>query len=560
MKYLIIGGVAGGATTAARLRRIDENSEIILFEKGDYISYANCGLPYYIGNVIKERGNLFLQTPISFGNRFNVEVRIKSEVIHIDSVQKKVKVCHLDTGKEYEEYYDKLVLSPGAEPIKPPIAGIDSPQIFTLRSVNDTDRIKKLVQSQFNTSKETIIVGAGFIGLEMAENLHQLGFHITIIEKAPQVMTPLDLPMAVIVHDHLKNKNINLILNNGVSSFSHQHEQVTAHLENGESILGDLVILSIGVKPDIQLAKTSGLKIGNAGGIWVNEHLQTSEPDIYAVGDAIEFPHPVSGKSFCCYLAGPANKQARICADNLVNENQKSYQGSIATAIAKVFDLTVGATGLSEMNLKGCHIPYLTSITHPTSHAGYYPGAKPMSIKLNFAPANGKLLGAQVVGSEGADKRLDLLASVISNGGTIYDLIDLEHAYAPPYSSAKDPVSLAGYVAENILTQKVFPMQWDELESILSDKQKRNDYFMIDTRTVMEYKNGTISGSSNYPVDEIREWIEEIPSEKKIILFCAVGLRGYIASRILLQSGFKTVYNLSGGFKTYSLLGKYVIK
>jgi NADPH-dependent 2,4-dienoyl-CoA reductase/sulfur reductase-like enzyme/rhodanese-related sulfurtransferase len=556
MKYVIIGGVAGGATAAARLRRLDENCEIVMFEKGEHISYANCGLPYYIGDTITEKKNLLLQTPVSFGNRYDVDVRVRSEVTAIHPEQKTVSVRNLLNNKEYEESYDKLILSPGALPVVPPILGIDSKRIFTLRNVLDTERIKQFVTATYSTLKEVVVVGAGFIGLEMVENLHQIGYHVTIVEKAPQVMTVVDAPIAAMVHKQLKDKNINVLLQTEVTTFDTKEDHIQLTLSDGKQLKADFVILSIGVRPNTSLAADAGLKIGDAGGIWVNEYLQTSNPDIYALGDAIEFPHPLSKIPYCCYLAGPANRQARICADNIALGNKEKYPGSITTAIAKVFDLTVGSAGLSERYLQKNNIPYLTSITHPFSHATYYPGAKQMSIKINFAPDSGQLLGAQLVGAEGVDKRLDMMASVMSRGGSVYDLIEIEHAYAPPYSSAKDPVAYAGYVAENILTHRVVPMQWDELQAILSKQGWQDEFFLLDVRSAMEVKNGMIEGAVNYPVDELREFVDDIPQDKKIIIYCAVGLRGYIASRILMQSGFEQVYNLSGGYKTYQLMDK----
>ena len=554
MKYVIIGGVAGGATAAARLRRLDENCEIVMFEKGEHISYANCGLPYYIGDTITEKKNLLLQTPVSFGNRYDVDVRVRSEVTAIHPKQKTVSVRNLLNNKEYEESYDKLILSPGALPVVPSIPGIDSKRIFTLRNVLDTERIKQFVTATYSSLKEVVVVGAGFIGLEMVENLHQIGYHVTIVEKAPQVMTVVDAPIAAMVHKQLKDKNINVLLQTEVTNFDTKEDRIQLTLSDGKQLEADFVILSIGVRPSTSLAVDAGLKIGDAGGIWVNGYLQTSNPDIYALGDAIEFPHPLSKIPYCCYLAGPANRQARICADNIVLGNKEKYPGSITTAIAKVFDLTVGSAGLSEHYLQKNNIPYLTSITHPFSHATYYPGAKQMSIKINFAPEGGQLLGAQLVGAEGVDKRLDMMASVMSRGGSVYDMIDIEHAYAPPYSSAKDPVAYAGYVAENILTKRVVPIQWHELKAILAKDNWQNEYFLLDVRSAMEVKNGMIEGAVNYPVDELREFVDDIPQDKKIIIYCAVGLRGYIASRILVQSGFEQVYNLSGGYKTYQLM------
>lgn len=556
MKYVIVGGVAGGATTAARLRRMDEDCEIVMFEKGDYISYANCGLPYYIGGTIEAKDSLLLQTPVSFGNRYDVDVRVKSEVIAIDSTNKTIKVRNKFNGKEYSENYDKLVLSPGAVPIVPNLPGIQSDRIFTIRNVADTESVKQQAVLNFSKLKKVVVVGAGFIGLEMVENLHQLGYHITIVEKASQVMTTVDAPIAAVIKHQLKEKNIDLRLNTEVKGFENSSDAVGVNLSTGESLEADFVILSIGVKANTELAKAAGLEIGAAGGIKVNEFLQTSNPDIYAVGDAIEFANPISGIPYCCYLAGPANRQARICADNLVFGNKTAYKGSVATAVAKVFSWTVGSTGLSENYLQKHNIPYLTSITHPFSHATYYPNSKQLTLKINFSPLDGRLLGAQAVGEEGVDKRLDLMASVVGNGGTVYDLIDIEHAYAPPFSSAKDPVAYAGYVAENILAHRFFPMQWHELQAILATPNWQNEYFLLDVRSAMEVKAGAIEGAVNYPVDELREMLDEIPTDKKIIIYCAVGLRGYIASRILLQSGFEKVYNLSGGYKTYQLMSE----
>lgn len=554
MKYVIIGGVAGGATTAARLRRLDENCEIVMFERGEYISYANCGLPYYIGDTIAERKALFLQTPVSFGNRYNVEVRIKSDVIAVDPGAKMVKVHNLNNGKEYTESYDKLVLAPGALPVIPPIQGIDSERVFTLRSVFDTDRIKEAVSLPTGKLKKAVVVGAGFIGLEMAENLHQLGYAVTIVEKASQVMPAVDAPIAAVVQKTLKNHNINIILNQSVTKFTTQNDELDIQLSDGSNLSCDFAVLSIGVKPNTELAASAQVELGKAGGILVNEYMQTLQTDIYAVGDVIEFKNPISGISSCCYLAGPANRQARLCADNMVLGHHHPYHGAIGTAIAKVFNLTVGSTGLSEQYLLKNNISYLTSITHPFSHATYYPESKQMSIKINFDPKSGKLIGAQVVGEDGVDKRLDLLASVISRGGNVMELTEIEHAYAPPYSSAKDPVAYAGYVAENILLKRFFPIQWHELQRIISTQGWQDDYLLIDVRSAMEVKNGAIEGAVNYPVDELREFLDDIPKDKTIIIYCAVGLRGYIASRILLQSGFDKVLNLSGGYKTYQLM------
>lgn len=544
MKYIIIGGVAGGATTAARLRRLDEKAEIIIFEKGEHISYANCGLPYYIGGIIKERNNLFVQTPQSFGKRFNLDVRVLSEVTKIDRFNKEVEVKDLKTGKTYTEKYDKLVISTGAEPLRPQLPGINQEGIFTLRNVKDTDTIKNYIVN--NKPHHAVVVGAGFIGLEMAENLHNAGIRVTIVEMAEQVMTPLDYSMAALVHQHLKTKNVEFFLNTAVSSFDRKNNKIQVILNNSKVIETDLVILSIGVRPDSRLAQEAGLAIGETKGIIVNEYLQTSDENIYAVGDVIEFPNPITGTRMTTYLAGPANKQARIVADNLVFGNHRKYKGSINTAIAKVFDLTVASTGLSGKMLGKLNIPHIDSITHSSSHAGYYPGALPLSIKISFSPDDGRLLGAQIVGYDGVDKRIDIFSVAIQNKMTVYDLAEIEHAYAPPYSSAKDPVNIAGMVAENILKGLTKPISWREISKIHT-----NEAILVDVRTKEEYQIGTIEGAINIPLDELRENLSKLPKDKKIIVFCGVGLRGYVATRILMQNGFTEVYNLSGGFKTY---------
>ncbi len=544
MRYLIVGGVAGGATTAARLRRLDEKSEIIIFERGEYISYANCGLPYYIGGTIPERENLFVQTPATFGQRFNLEVRNFSEVISIDRDKKEVTVKKVLSGETYTEKYDKLVLSPGAEPVKPPIPGIQSQGIFTLRNVPDTDKIKEYIKN--NNPKHAVVVGAGFIGLEMAENLHEAGLKVTIVEMAEQVMSPLDYSMAAMVHQHLKTKNVEFYLKSSVASFAEKNGRIEVTMSSSKTIETDMVILSIGVRPDSQLAKAAGLAVGASGGIVVNKYLQTTDENIYAVGDAIEFPNPITGTPMITYLAGPANKQGRIAADNIVFGNKKTYNGSVNTAIAKVFDVTVAATGISGKQLGKLNIPHIDSTTHSSSHAGYYPGALPMTIKISFAPDNGRLLGAQIVGYEGTDKRIDILSSAIQHGATVYDLADIEHAYAPPYSSAKDPVNIAGMVAENILAGIAKPISWREIH-----KESRSDIFLLDVRTKEEHQLGSIDGAVNIPLDDLRKHLDEIPKDKKIIVFCGVGLRAHVACRILSQSGFDNVYNLSGGLKTY---------
>ncbi|MEG1615346.1 MAG: FAD-dependent oxidoreductase [Bacteroidales bacterium] len=544
MKYLIIGGVAGGATTAARIRRNDEQAEIILFEKGSYISYANCGLPYYIGDVIKERENLFLQTPESFGKRLNVDVRIESEVTAINKEVKTVTIRKSD-GTQYSEEYDKLLLSPGATPIRPALPGIDSNKIFTLRNVNDTDAIKNYIDS--HRVQKAVVIGAGFIGLEMAENLHEKGIEVSIVEMAPQVMAPIDFSMASLVHQHLTDKGVHLHLGETVTGFASTETDLKVEFKNGTAIDADLVILAIGVRPATALAAQSGLTIGEAGGIKVDEYLRTSDPNIYAVGDAIEYPHPITGKPWLNYLAGPANRQGRIAADNMVFGNTTKYEGSIGTGIAKVFDMTVASTGLPAKRLQQMGIEYASSTTHSGSHAGYYPGATQLTIKITFDKSTGKLFGAQVVGFDGVDKRLDQLALILKQGGTIHDLTLLEHAYAPPFSSAKDPVAMAGYVAENIMLGKMKPLYWREMQ-----QADLNRVTILDVRTREEFEANHIDYAINIPVDELRSRLHEIPTDKAVYVYCAIGLRGYLASRILMQNGFEEVKNLSGGCKLYN--------
>jgi len=543
MKHVIIGGVAGGATAAARIRRIAEKDDIILFEKGAYISYANCGLPYYIGGTITDRDKLFVQTPEAFGRRFAIDVRVNSEVTAIHPDRKCVEVKGPD-GKVYEESYDRLLLSPGASPFVPKLPGIDLPGIFTLRNVADTDAVKGYLAS--HNIRRAVVVGGGFIGLEMAENLHDAGAEVSVVEMSDQVMAPVDFSMAAIVHQHLVEKGVGLYLKTAVTSFEQCGDGLMVSLGSGEKLNADLVILSIGVRPTNTLAVKAGLATGERGGIVVDEFLRTSEPDIYAVGDVIEFPHPVDGKPWMNYLAGPANRQARIVADNMVMGDKERYEGAIGTSVAKVFDLTVAAAGMAAKRLKQENIPYLTATIHPNSHAGYYPGATPMAIKVVFAPETGRLLGAQIVGYDGVDKRIDQFARVIKEGGGLAELIRTEHAYAPPYSSAKDPVALAGYVASNILTGKMNPIYWRELRDMNRDK-----IALIDVRTPEEFATGGLDGAVNIPLDDMREMLDKIPADKPIVLYCGVGLRGYLASNILRQRGFSNVRNLIGGLKTY---------
>lgn len=543
MKYVVIGAVAGGASAAARLRRLDEQAEIVMFEKGEYVSYANCGLPYYIGEVIQERNKLFVQTAASFKSRFNIDVRISTEVIAIDPIQKKVSAKNLLTGEEYQESYDKLVLSPGAEPIRPPLNGINLPGIYTLRNVADTDYIKSFVQKH-KTSK-VVVIGAGFIGLEMAENLHDLGMKVSIIEMGNQILAPVDYPIAALVQQHIRSKGVDLRLSTAVTGFEALENGVKVLFKDGTSIDAEMVLLSIGVRPDTKLASMAGLNLGAAKGIWVNEFLQTSNSDIYAVGDAIEFANPITGQSMNTYLAGPANKQGRIAANNIVLGNKSQYHGAINTAIVKVFDMTVATSGTASKHLKNAGIKHIVSTNHSGSHAGYYPGAKQMAIQIAFSPEDGKLYSAQIAGQEGVDKRIDILSSLIQRGSNIAELVEFEHAYAPPYSSAKDPVNMAGFVAENILLDRLRVFYWDDVQQIPEMA------LLLDVRTKVEFEAGHIPNAINIPVDEIRDRMQEIPTNRPIYIYCEAGLRGYLAQRILRQTGYETVANLSGGYVSW---------
>lgn len=550
-KYIIVGGVAGGATAAARIRRNTENAKIILFEKGEHISYANCGLPYYIGGVIEERERLFVQTPEAYGQRFNIDVRVNSEVMRIEPDKKIVHVRTSD-GVEYTESYDKLLLSPGASPVRPPLPGIDNEGIFTLRNISDTDKIKNYIQ-QHNV-KRAVIIGGGFIGLEMAENIHRTGAQVAVVEMANQVMTPIDFSMASIVHQHLQEKGVQLYLNEAVEAFTRENEVLEVHFKSGIKLEADFVLLSIGVRARTGLAGEAGLRLGENKGIYVNEFLQTSNESIYAVGDAIEYPHPITGKPWLNFLAGPANRQARIVADNMVFNNIIKYEGSIGTSIAKVFDITVASTGLPAKRLRQMNIPYLSSTIHIGSHAGYYPGSLQMDIKITFSPSDGRLYGAQIVGYDGVDKRIDQYALAIKNGATVESLTRIEHAYAPPFSSAKDPVAISGYVAQNILSDKMTPLYWREMQNADTSKVT-----IVDVRTEDEAALGSIQGAINIPLDDLRKRMNEIPKERPVYLFCEIGLRGYLASNILKGVGYKDVRNLIGGLKTYEAATRPVI-
>ena len=543
MKLLIIGGVAGGATAAARARRLNENAEIVLFERGEYISFANCGLPYYIGDVIKERDSLLVTTVEEFKKRYAIDIRIFSEVIAIDRKLREVVVKNTETGETYRESYDKIILSPGAEPFKPPIDGIDLENIYNLRNIPDSDRIKKFVDEK--KPQSAVIVGGGFIGLEMAENLAIRGVKTTIVEKLEQVMPLLDFEMASFMSAHLKEKGVDCVLGDGIKSFSKGGDGLVLKTENGKTLTCDMAILSIGVKPENRLAREAGLDIGRRGGIKVSATMQTSDPDIYAVGDAVEVTDYVTGFTTMTALAGPANKQGRVAADNVMGR-RSIFRGTMGTSVVQMFDMTVASTGASERFLIDHDIPYLVSYTHSGSHASYYPGAEMMAIKLFFSPSSGKVLGAQIIGKEGVDKRIDVIATAIHGSMTVYDLEELELAYAPPYSSAKDPVNIAGFVAANILKGDVKNVNWNEM----IDMDPEND-ILVDLRNADELKEaGKINGALHIPLPELRNRLTELDPGKQYILFCAIGLRGYVGYRLLAQKGF-TAKNLSGGYKTF---------
>ncbi|MDX9801648.1 MAG: FAD-dependent oxidoreductase [Spirochaetia bacterium] len=543
MRYIMIGGVAGGAAAAARLRRNAEKDDVVIYERGEFISYANCGLPYYLGEVIKERESLFVESPKSFKETLNIEVNVLHEVLSIDRENRILKIKDLKTGELKEDRYDKLVLSPGAEPFIPPIPGADNENIFSVRGVPDIDRIKKYTDE--SKPSTALIVGGGFIGVEIAENLAERGIKTSVVELLGQVMTTVDFEMASIVHEHLKLKGIGLFLNEGIKKIEKNGSSMKAHLNCGTTIDADMIIFSAGIKPEITLAVNAGLVTGR--GIRVNEYMQTSDPDIYAVGDAVETISPISGKYVVVPLAGPAGKQARIAADNIAYNAGIKYKGAIGTAVAKVFDLTVASTGYSEKALKRDGLEYKTVITHGFSHAGYYPGAMPLTLKLIFSP-QGKLYGGQVIGYEGADKRIEMIASVLRFGGTVNDLTELEHGYAPPYSASKDPVNILGFTAENLLLGRTDHITWADLKEKIDKKD--DSIFLLDVRTWDETELSGIEGALHIPKEEIRSRLNEIPKDKKIIVLCMVGLRSYLVERVLKQNGYDAAI-LSGGLKVY---------
>lgn len=544
MKVVIVGGVAGGATAATRIRRLDENAQIIVIERTGYISYANCGLPYYIGGVIKDKDDLTLQTPESFLERFQIDVRVEQEVTGIDTSKKTVTIKRLDNGQEYEESYDKLILSPGARPVRPDLPGINDNRVFFLRTVEDTFKIRAFVE---NTKPETaVMIGGGFIGLEIAENLIDLGVKVTIIQRPDHVMNTLDYDMAALVHAKLRSKGIDLKLGSNVIGFESNADNLSVLLKDDEPVRTDMVLMAVGVTPETTLAKKAGLSLGLKNAIVVNDKMETSAADIYAVGDAVMVKHYVTGNDAVIALAGPANKQGRIAADNICGF-ESHYKGSMGSSVLKLFDMTVASTGITEKAAKQEGVIYDKVVLSPASHAGYYPGAKVMTMKLIYAKEDLRILGSQIVGFDGVDKRIDVIATAIHAGMKANALKDLDLSYAPPYSSAKDPVNMAGFMIENIETGKIKQFHFDEVDMLLEN----DNVTLLDVRTEFEYRLSHVEGFINIPVDDLRERIGEIEPEKPVYIMCQSGLRSYIACRILMQNGFDC-YNFSGGYRFYN--------
>lgn len=543
MKVVIVGGVAGGASAAARLRRLDETAQILIFERSGFISYANCGLPYYIGGVITEKKDLTLQTPESFWSRFRIDALVHHEVLRVDRKNKTVAVKNLVTGRIYEESYDKLILSPGARPIRPELPGIDSERVYTLRTVEDTVKIRESVEKQ--QVRSAVIIGGGFIGVEMAENLQRLGIEVSLVEKLPQLLGQFDADMVSFLHAHIREKGVQLHLGRSVERFLEEDGGISVCIDGGEKLFADIAIAAIGVLPESTLAAEAGLTLGMKNSIVVNEYMQTSDPDIYAVGDAAEITHRITGQKTVMALAGPANRQARIAADHICGI-QRPYMGAAGTSVLKIFDMTAASAGLNERAARAAGIEYEKVILSPVSHATYYPGGKVMTLKLLFEK-NGRILGAQIVGFDGVDKRIDVLAAAMQAKLKATDLCDLDLAYAPPYSSAKDPVNMAGFVAENVLSGKVKQFFYEEALSLPRD----GSVTLLDTRTEAEYSRGHAEGFDiNIPVDRLRERLEEIDKTKPVYVMCQSGLRSYIACRILTQNGFNC-YNFAGGYRVY---------
>lgn len=545
-KVVIIGGVAGGATAAARIRRLDENAEIIMFERSGFVSYANCGLPYYIGGVIEDQEELTLQTPEMFMKRFRIDVRVKHEVTAIHPEKKTVTVHRLEDNTVFEESYDKLLLAPGAKPVRPSLPGMDIPNLYTLRTVEDTLRIHAFVQKE--KPKSVVIAGGGYIGVEVAENLRDLGIQVTIVQRPNQLLNPLDYDMASFVHAKMRQKGVRLMLGHSVEGFAEENGQIQVILKDAEPLQADMVLLAIGVQPDTELAKNAGIKLGIKGSILVNNHMETSVPDIYAAGDAVEVKHYITGEKALISLAGPANKQGRIAADNICG-GDSAYLGSQGSSVIKVFDMTVAVTGLNERAAKAAGLDYDKVFLSPSSHASYYPGTQVMTMKVVFEKKTYKLLGAQIIGYEGVDKRIDVLATAMHAGLTAIELKNLDLSYAPPYSSAKDPVNMAGFMIENIAQNKLQQFFWGEVEELPRD----GSVTLLDARTPEEYALGKMDGFINIPLDELRDRLVEIPLGKDVYVVCQSGLRSYLACRILMQNGYRC-HNFSGGYRLYETI------
>jgi NADPH-dependent 2,4-dienoyl-CoA reductase/sulfur reductase-like enzyme/rhodanese-related sulfurtransferase len=544
MKLLIVGGVAGGASAAARARRLSEEADIVMFERGPHVSFANCGLPYYLGGEITDRDKLLVVTPTRLRTRFKLDVRVRTSVDAIDPVAKKIRVRDLASGREYEESYDKLILAPGAAPIRPPLPGIDLLGVFTLRNLEDMDRIKAILD---HGVRQAVVVGAGFIGLELVENLVLRGVDATLIELQDQVLPPFDQEMTTPIAQELAAKGVSLLLGQSAEAFEHGPDGLVVRLKSGQRLSGQLVVLGVGVRPENKLAVAAGLEVGPRGGIRVNDHLQTSDPHIYAVGDAIEVRDFVTGEPAQVPLAGPANRQGRIAADHIFGRHAR-YRGTQGTAIVRVFDRTAALTGASEKALRGAKRPYRKVYVHPTHHAGYYPGAEAMTLKLLFDPGDGKVLGAQAVGGAGVDKRIDVLAVAIQAGMTVFDMEEMELAYSPQYGSAKDPINMAGFVAGGLLRGDHPQVDVEAATAAAATGR----LFLVDVRAPKEFAGGHVTGAVNIPLDELRSRLGELPRDRKIAVYCQVGQRGYLATRILRQADLDAV-NVGGGFKTYQL-------
>lgn len=546
MKVIIVGGVAGGASAAARIRRLDEHAQIVMIERSGYVSYANCGLPYYIGDVIKDQEDLTLQTPESFWERFRIDVRVRHEVTAIDPSEKTVTVCALDDGNIYTENYDKLILAPGAKPTIPTLSGVESERVFTLRTVEDTLRIRRFAEEK--KPKTAVLAGGGFIGLEMAENLTEMGISVTIVQRPKQLLAPLDADMASFIHAEMRRHGVALRLGETVSGFQNDGDSVLTLLKDAEPLRSDMVLLAIGVTPDTHLAKEAGLRLGVRDSIAVNERMETSIPDIYAVGDAVEVAHFVTGQKTLISLAGPANKQGRIAADNICGGNSR-FSGSQGSSVLKLFGLTAASTGINEKVAQAAGIAYDKVVLFPASHATYYPGAQSMAMKVLYEKKSLRLLGAQIVGREGVDKRIDVLATAIRAKMTALELTELDLAYAPPYSSAKDPVNMAGFMIENMENGMVKQFHWNDIEELPLDGSAT----LLDIRTEGEYRRGHLNGFRNIPLDDLREHLDELDKDKPVYLSCQTGLRSYLACRILTQYGF-TCAHLSGGYSFYNVV------